>query len=235
MDTKVYIQDENIAKYVMFKLDKIENGFSMEELAQITELVIDYDNHENSSFEFLEDLLKLKNLKKLTLRNGYIHNDNFNIFLELKELEDVVFDFCKFENADLISSLKLKSLSLFNCDINNYSFVSKLENLEELTITNGKVELNKINLLTKLRYLQLSYSEVLDNTFFNIDTLEELYIDNTNIESFSFIGNLNNLKKISIDENQYESNKEFFNALSISGILVMNENMYEFGVINNEV
>ena len=35
----------------------------------------------DSSFVFLEELLKLNKIKTLTLRNGYIYNDNYNIFL----------------------------------------------------------------------------------------------------------------------------------------------------------
>lgn len=235
METIINIENKSLANYIMFKLDKVDNGFTEEELNEIIEVVIDYNNETDSSFVFLEELSKLKNLKTITLRNGYIFNDNYNIFLNLKNLSEFVFENCEFENADLIVSLKLKSLSLINCKIESYSFVNVLEDLYELSIINGTIEIEKLNRLKHLRYLQISYSNIIDNKDLNINTLEELYIDNTNINNFNFLNNLLNLKRVSIDEKQYNSNKELFNNLIKRNILVLNENMVEFGGENNEI
>lgn len=235
METIINIGNENLANYIMFKLDKVDNGFTEEDLNKITEVVIDYNNESDSSFVFLEELSKLRNLKTITLRNGYIFNDNYNIFLNLNNLSEFIFENCEFENANLIASLKLKSLSLINCKIESYSFVNVLENLEELSIINGLIEIEKLNMLNHLKYLQISYSNITDSTELNINTLEELYIDNANINNFNFLNNLLNLKKISIDEKHYSNNKELFNNLMKRNILVLNENMVEFGGENNEI
>ena len=235
MKTIMSIENENLANYIMFKLDKVDNGFTEEELNQITEVVIDYNNESESGFVFLEELLKLKNLKSITLRNGYIFNDNYNIFLNLNHLSEFVFENCEFENANLISSLKLKVLSLINCKIESYAFINVFDSLEELTIINGKIEMGKINMLKNLKYLQLSYSNVVDNFDLNINMLEELYIDNTNIHHFNFLNNLLKLKRISIDETQYNNDKELFNNLIKKNILILNENMIEFGGEKNEI
>ena len=231
----INIENENLANYIMFKLDKVDNGFTEEELNKITDVVIDYNNEADSSFVFLEELRKLKNLKTITLRNGFIFNDNYNIFLKLNNLSEFVFENCEFENADLIASLKLKSLSLINCKIENYSFLNIIMNLEELIIINGTVDLKIINMLNNLTYLQISYSNIIDGSELNISKLEELYIDNTNINNFDFLNNLINLKRISIDEKQYNDNKDVFNNLIKKNILVLNENMGEFGGESNEV
>lgn len=235
METIINIKNENLANYIMFKLDKIDNGFTEEELNKITEVVIDYNNESDSSFIFLEELSKFKNLKTITLRNGYIFNDNYNIFLNLNNLSEFVFENCEFENVDLIASLKLESLFLINCKIESYSFINVLENLEELSIINGSIEIEKLNMLNHLKYLQISYSNITGSTELNINTLEELYIDNTNINNFNFLNSLLNLKRISVDENQYNKNKELFNNLIKRNILVLNENMVEFGGENNEI
>ena len=235
MENIIKIENKNLANYIMFKLDKVDNGFTEEELNKITEVVIDYNNESDSSFVFLEELSKLRNLKTVTLRNGYIFNDNYNIFLNLNNLSEFVFESCEFENANLIASRKLKSLSLINCKIESYSFVNVLENLEELSIINGLIEIEKLNMLNHLKYLQISYSNITDSTELNINTLEELYIDNANINNFNFLNNLLNLKKISIDEKQYSNNKELFNNLMKRNILVLNENIVEFGGENNEI
>ena len=83
--------------------------------------------------------------------------------------------------------------------------------------------------------MQVSYSNIIDNIELSINTLEELYIDNTNISSFSFLNSLSNLKRLSIDEKQYNINKNLFDKLINNNILVLNENMVEFGGENNEI
>lgn len=228
MESYITIKNENIANYVMFILDKLENEFTEEELNTITEITIDYEDIlENNSI--LKELLLFRNLNTLNLRNAFIYNDDYNYLLNLEKLNDLYLDRCKFENADLIASLKLKSLSLINCEINNYLFVNLLTELEELTIINGEVDIDNINKLTKLNYLQLSYSNILGNELvIKLDNLKELYVDNTNIRNLAFTNNLLNLNRLSIDEFQYKYNNEFIKQLRNRNISIYNENMVEF-------
>ena len=81
MENIIKIENKNLANYIMFKLDKVDNSFTEQELNTITEVVIDYNNETDSSFLFLEELSKLKNIKYITLRNGYIFNDNYNLII----------------------------------------------------------------------------------------------------------------------------------------------------------
>ena len=227
----IKINNENLANYIMFKLDKLDNEFTEEELNQITEVVVNYDEEENT-VTVIDELPKLKHLKSITFRNGYIDNIDYHTFSKLNDLDEVVFERCEFENADLIASLELKSLSLINCDINSYDFIYIIEGLEELTVINGKIDFIKLNLLNKLRYLQLSYSNIVNGNL-NINALEELYIDNTDINDFTFVKELTNLKKISIDKKQYENNKELFDELINNNIVILYENFAGFGGDDN--
>ena len=235
MESYITIKNENIANYVMFVLDKLDNEFTEEELNTITEITIDYEDIlENNSI--LKELLLFRNLNTLNLRNAFIYNDDYNYLLNLEKLNNLYLDRCKFENADLIASLKLKSLSLINCEINNYLFVNLLTELEELTIINGEVDIDNINKLTKLNYLQLSYSNILGNELaIKLDNLKELYVDNTNIRNLAFTNNLLNLNRLSIDEFQYKFNNEFIKQLRNKNISIYNENMVEFLGDNYEV
>ena len=228
MESYITIKNENIANYVMFVLDKLDNEFTEEELNTITEITIDYEDIlENNSI--LKELLLFRNLNTFNLRNAFIYNDDYNYLLNLEKLNNLYLDRCKFENADLIASLKLKSLSLINCEINNYLFVNLLTELEELTIINGEVDIDNINKLTKLNYLQLSYSNILGNELvIKLDNLKELYVDNTNIRNLAFTNNLLNLNRLSIDEFQYKYNNEFIKQLRNRNISIYNENMVEF-------
>ena len=228
MESYITIKNENIANYVMFVLDKLDNEFTEEELNTITEITIDYEDVlENNSI--LKELLLFRNLNTLNLRNAFIYNDDYNYLLNLEKLNNLYLDRCKFENADLIASLKLKSLSLINCEINNYLFVNLLTELEELTIINGEVDIDNINKLTKLNYLQLSYSNILGNELvIKLDNLKELYVDNTNIRNLTFTNDLLNLNRLSIDEFQYKYNIELIKQLRNRNISIYNENMVEF-------
>ena len=228
MESYITIKNENIANYVMFVLDKLDNEFTEEELNTITEITIDYEDIlENNPI--LKELLLFRNLNTLNLRNAFIYNDDYNYLLNLGKLNNLYLDRCKFENADLIASLKLKSLSLINCEINNYLFVNLLTELEELTIINGEVDIDNINKLTKLNYLQLSYSNILGNELvIKLDNLKELYVDNTNIRNLTFTNDLLNLNRLSIDEFQYKYNNQFIKQLRNRNISIYNENMVEF-------
>lgn len=232
MNEQIIINNKNIADYVMFKLDKLENTFNNYELAKINELTLE-DIQNNNILPF-DDILLFQNLNSLNIKNYYIYNDDYNYLLKLTKLENISFENCEFENANLIASLQLKSLSLINCKINNYSFISILKTLEQLSLINGTIDINTINTLINLNYLQLSYSKILDpNTNINLQKLKELYIDNTNIIDLTFINNLNSLKRLSIDENQFKTNRILIHNIIAKNIIVLNENMTEFGDGNN--
>ena len=93
----------------------------------------------------------------------------------------------------------------------------------------GDKAFDNINKLTKLNYLQLSYSNILGNELvIKLDNLKELYVDNTNIRNLTFTNNLLNLNRLSIDEFQYKYNNEFIKQLRNRNISIYNENMVEF-------
>lgn len=223
------IKNKMIADYVMFKLDKLENDFTSEELDKIEELVINYDSKIDDNSIDIDELKLFKNLKSLTIRNGYILNSYYSVFTKLENLEELALEDCEFENADLISSLKLKKLSLINCRINNYTFVNVIEPLERLSITNAIIDMSMINKLKNLKYLEISYSKADITKKVNIDSLEELYIDNTNIKNLDFTNNLNNLKVLSIDAEQYAKNQNVIKKLRDRDITILNESIVEFG------
>lgn len=221
--SNIIFDNKDIEKYVMFKLDKIENTFTEDELDTIKEILLSFKN----DFVFLDELLNFRCLESLTLRNFYIHDYDIDIFLKLNNLNEIVFEKCTFEDSSKISKLNIKSLSFINCEIEDLSFLNDIISLESLSIVNGNITSNIINSLINLTYLELSYSNISGNILLN--NISDLFIDNTNILDLSFIYNFHNLKKLSIDENQYNNNKEIINNLRNNGITVLNENMSNFG------
>lgn len=232
MDNLITINNENLANYVMFKLNKIYNSFTHEEIDKINELVIDCQEEMDVPSLFKE-LLKFRNLKKLTIRNGYIYNYVYNILLNLKLLKELNFENCEFDKESLMIALNIYELSLVNCKITDYSFVSCFLDILKLDVINGTIKLSNINTLKKLNYLNLSYSHInLDDTLF-LDNITHLYIDNTNIKKLDFINNLPNLKELRIDESQYNNNLELIASIKEKKILVLNEFMIEYPGVNH--
>lgn len=215
MNNTIRINNQAIADYVMFKLNKLDNEFNEEELLLIDELLINFNNDIN---DYLRDLSLFKNIKSLTFRNGFIYNDVFLVLRELEKLISITFDNCEFEEEKIVASLNLKELTLINCRINSYAFVYIMNHLDTLSIINGEVEIKKINLLTNLKHLEITNSNILDKEEIRINNLQELYIDNTNINNLDFLNNLIKLKKVSIDNHQYEENRKLVNELMKKGI-----------------
>ena len=91
MKNLIYIENENLADYIMFSLDKIDNGFTEEELDKITEVLLDFESEKEKSITFLEDFSKLKNLKSITLRNGHIFNKIYNLLIFFYIILELMF------------------------------------------------------------------------------------------------------------------------------------------------
>lgn len=224
-----FIKNDNILRQVKFKLDIIDDNYTDDDLNKIDELVIDLDTQSEYDFSFIEELILFKNLKSLTIRNGFIYNDDYKIFSKLEKLESISFFNCEFENANLIASLNLKELVLSKCNINDYLFINTFDCLEKLTINSSDIYINKLNRLVGIQYLDISYCNIIDMDQINISSLIKLRIDHTNIKYLDFIEKLDNLKYISIDEEQYNSNRTIIDKVTHSGVIVLDEDMVEFG------
>lgn len=65
----IKLNNENLANYVEFKRDKLDNNFTEEELLKIEEVVIDFKVETDSIKSILGDVLKLKNIEEIYLDN----------------------------------------------------------------------------------------------------------------------------------------------------------------------
>lgn len=216
------IESFNLSNYIMFKLNKIDNEFSEEELNKIDEVII-------SSEDSLDDVSLFNNLSDLTICDKFIENNFFKILFNLKNLKSINFTRCEFENADLISSLNVSNLDLVDCNINNYKFIYIMSDLVALTVVNGKIDFDLINKLKLLKYLNVSYSDISnDRAYLKLNDLEKLYINNTSINNFSYLINLINLKLLSVDENQYKNNLDVINKLKERNVDILSEGILSF-------
>lgn len=232
MEDKIILKNKRLADYVMFKLDKIDNEFNQEELDKIIEVVINLNEVDDRSILFKE-LSYFRNLKELSFYDGIIFNNDFEYLLNMNKLNSITLVKCDIENADLLATLKLNSLSLVNCKINNYDFIYLMQELVNLSIVSGSINIEKLNRLSKLRILEISYSNISGDILkIDLKTIEELYIDNTNITDLYFVSKLNKLNTLSVDDMQILENKYLIMELIKRDISVLNENMVEVGDID---
>ena len=233
----IKIDNTDLANYIMFKLDKEDNSFSVEELGEIDEIIINPINI-NGEYEKinLEVIKYFSNLKRILFKNLTINENIITDLVSIKSLESIYFEKCEFENVNMLIVLKTKEIGFINCEIVDYSFVYEMKNLQSLAIVNGLVSISGVNNLKKLEYLQLSYSSMIDIETFNLPFLKELHIDNTNLMDTSNLENLIKLQRIGISEEQYVEGEKFYKNLIQKGVLVLNQNLLEFneGSVLNE-
>lgn len=233
----IKIDNTDLANYIMFKLDKEDNSFSVEELGEIDEIIINPINI-NGEYEKinLEVIKYFSNLKRILFKNLTINENIITDLVSIKSLESIYFEKCEFENVNMLIVLKTKEIGFINCEIVDYSFVYEMKNLQSLAIVNGLVSISGVNNLKKLEYLQLSYSSMIDIETFNLPFLKELHIDNTNLMDTSNLENLTKLQRIGISEEQYVEGEKFYKNLIQKGVLVLNQNLLEFneGSVLNE-
>lgn len=212
----IEIKSRSLNNYLTYKLDKLEEVYTEDELLQVDELVI--DNDENLDITVLK---YFKNLETLEIRNLDITNETLNIILSLNNLKDLKLQLCNIENIEKLKELNLKGLHLDCSNIEDYSFVYEMTNLESLTLSGLKdLDIEKLNNLNNLKYLNISHT-ICSNDVLNIDSLEELYIDNSNIRDINFVLNLPNLKVLSLSKEQYENKKELIDKLKSKNIEIL--------------
>ena len=109
-------------------------GVSVSEARSVSELTID----ENTGINNLQELYKLPNLEKITIKN--LKNNELN----LQGIENAV---------------KLKYLCLYNCNLSDYNVISKLTNLNYLYLyKSNDEEVNKIcDAMKNTDYTNLKY------------------------------------------------------------------------------
>lgn len=225
----IKFENKQLEKYLMFKLDKQEKIFSEEELSEVEELVLNPVNINGEYNEIDLDIIEyFTNLKRILFINLKIPEKIIEKLFTIKSLESIYFERCDFENISLLTKLNIKEIEFVNCALVDYSFLYNMNELKLLSIVNGVVSIEGINKLKKLQYLQLSYSTILDIDAIDLPYLKELHIDNTNIYDVSIISELYGLERLSISEEQYIENKDYYSNLSKKGIIVLNENMVEF-------
>ena len=217
----IKFNSEQLTNYIGFKLDVLENEFTIEQLNSLKELVIDYE------YNLELDVLKyFSGLETLEIRNFNIDENTINSILSMKNLSNLSFQLCTFETTNNLDKLNLKELHLDCCKMNDYSFVFSMQNLERLTLSGQEnLDILKVNTLVNLKYLNISHTKC-SNDVLNLKSLEELFIDGSNIINLNFVFELPNLKVLSLSQEQYDGKEDI-----IEKIKNRNIEIYDYSIM----
>lgn len=114
----------------------------------------------------------------------------------------------------------VEKLCLFDCDA-DIEKLGTFSKLKYLAVTNKKIDILDIINISNLEKLSLNFCEISNIDMLDkFSNLKELSLIETNIVDYNFLNNISCLKKVIIDDDNYEKNKEFFYELGTMGIVI---------------
>jgi Leucine-rich repeat (LRR) protein len=219
------IKNNEIARIVMFSLDRIENEFTTAELGMVTSLLVDAE----MPFDEFSDLAYLTGLEDLELVDKFIGKDEAALLLKLENLTRLVFENCTFEDISFLKSLRVRTLTFLRQNI-DYNFLPSMGGLNSLGVVGcNHFDLRLVQNLTNLKRLSLSYTNLInENLIADFTHLESIDLDSTKVSNLEFLLNFKNLKRLSVCEKQYEANRRVMETLDANGVEIFNENIMRF-------
>ena len=217
------------------QLEMEKEVFTNEELLTITEIYLDAVNYSNEyqPIDFNE-LLLLKNLQKITLRNVYFDTLTLSKLITFANIKELHFIDCTFATIAALVKFDLEVLTFSSCSIDDMKVINLWPHLIELNLEGfEQVDLADIKIINQLKIISLYSSNITNFTLLKQATnLEELRIDNTNIKDFSDLVYLPKLKQVIISRYQIQNNEATINELQAKGISVIDEMNQEVGELN---
>ena len=200
------IRNKDLALYLGFKLNKIGNEFTVEELSNLKELSIDqlntFGEYEEVDIEVLDNV---PNVETLTFKNYKITDELLEKIKKLKNLKSIKFDRCLIDDFNKIGELDVEYLSITNNCFLRTDFLKGKDKYKGLVLTDSDlIDIENIKDMKNLEILYVSNSEVVNpDEIGNLENVQVLHIENTEIEDISFMKKMKNLSKVGIDKKLY--------------------------------
>ncbi|NGX58805.1 MAG: hypothetical protein K940chlam3_01713 [Chlamydiae bacterium] len=222
MDTvsEVFTELEEIAlpKYPYKELNEIylnsirylgyNQFYRLQNVRQLSVLMLDYCQIDDESFEFLG---KMPHLKKLSLYNTSVSKLGFEFLSHTKSLRILMIGYQNLSESKIesISKIKkLRDLCFYNCVFKNYrTFVlSKLTHLHKLVIHDNRSEMKFMSDPELfIKFQKLRHLEVTDYSFHILDTIFPTLLELPKLKYLQFDHNqLSRKKKLQIKKDYQE-------------------------------
>ena len=200
------IENKNLRSTLEIILNKSYNDITIDDLINLKNISFSKPKSPSEEKFRVEEILKMPNVTSLAINDSNIINSDLSIISKLFFLRDISFDNCHFdENLNFKELKKITYMTINYCDIQNYSFLKDLTNLENLVIVYPQNELDiDLNVLENLSNLKTIIFEgcCLKNfdSLKKLKKLENLYFITTSVPNIEFLKELANLKKVYIPD-----------------------------------
>lgn len=231
------IKNKDLAIYLGFKLNKIGNVFSEEELKELKELNLNqldgFGDYQEIDIEVLD---YASNLETLVLRNFEINDEIINKLKKMNNLKSISLDSCLIDDFNKIGELDLDYLSITNNRFLTTDFL-KGKQYRGLIITDSDlIDINNIKDMAELEFLHISNSHVTNSEQIkNLKNLNIVHIEHSDIKDISFLQELPNLKTVGIDKEMYNNNTKTVVELENRNVEFLEDGLVPINEDNNKI
>lgn len=199
----VTLKNKSVEEYVLLRTNKTKDKLSIEDILNIKTLNLNSISI-NKKFNpiYFEDLQYFKNLENLYISNSNISDEDLKYIFSLSQLKTLSLYECTINNLKGINNLnKLENLYISKIGYSNISDISSLQNLKNIKLVGVEIDsLNFLLPLKQLKSLDIRYSKINDASMLkNITSLEQLYAIKTPNLNILDILEMPNLKELQID------------------------------------
>lgn len=230
------IKNKDLALYLGFKLNKIGNEFSSDELEQLKELVINQYNSFNEFCEVDLDVLNFtKNLERLELKNFEITDEIINKIKNIDTLNKLSLDHCLIDDFNKIGDMDVDFLEIFNNKFLRTNFL-KNKNYKGLLLSDSlSIDIENIKDMNNLSILNLTNSNIVNPSLIgNLKSLKILHIEKTDIEDITFLKDLPKLSEVGIDRDLYDYSYDIVSQLEDKDVLFLEKGIVPIKLENRK-
>ncbi|MCI8617319.1 MAG: hypothetical protein HFJ60_03615 [Clostridia bacterium] len=205
------IIDKNLSRIIKIKMCT-NNLNSLEEIEDIS--IQDINLMQNKLNIDLTEIIKLKNLKNISLKFFEITDEIIEAINKLKHIETIEFYMCSFRTKKILSS-QLKSIIIYNCQNFEFSILERNTNLEEIQLVHsGIIDMNNITEFKNLKFLKIAHCNAINISNINVlGNLEQLFLNHIEIPCDIDISKMSNLKLISLSGSNVSDKESYIRKL----------------------
>lgn len=206
------ILDKNLSRIVKLKMCTSDIN-SIEDIEDIS--IQNINLMQNKLNIDLTQIVKLKNLKDISLKFFEISDEIIDAINKLEFLEKIEFSMCIFKTKTELSN-RLKSIIIYNCQDFDIDMLNDNDTLEELQlIHSGIIDITKLCELKKLRNLRIAHCSAISIQNLSVlKNLEQIYLNHLEIPYDIDISKMQHLKLISLSGSNVPNKEKYIEKLS---------------------
>jgi len=162
----------------------------------------------------LVEIVKLRNLKTLSLKFFEITDDVIDSINKLENLYKIEFYMCEFKTKKTLNK-NIIDITIYCCKEFSKEILDKSTNIERLELTNsGLVDMNDLQIFKDLKLIKIRDCSLISlPKISSLDKLEYIYLNNLDIQYDFDISKMNNLKLISLNGSKFINKESYIQNL----------------------